>query len=63
MIGLMALIAPVYAVAIAIAIYFAIRVFVGRRKKQIQKDIGEGICAICHNKIVAGKCPNCDQVE
>jgi predicted amidophosphoribosyltransferase len=27
----------------------------------IQKSIGEGICAVCGEKIVKNKCPNCDK--
>jgi len=60
MIGMLPFIAPVYAVPIAIAIYFGIRVFVGRRKKQLQKAMGEGICATCGAKVANNKCPNCD---
>ena len=54
---------PIYAVIIAIAIYFGVRVFVGRRKKQIQKSIGEGICAVCGQRITENKCPNCDKMN
>jgi phosphate/sulfate permease len=60
MIGMMAILAPIYALIIAFLIYFAMKVFVGRRKKQIQKDMGEGICAICGAKIIENKCPKCD---
>ena len=60
MIGMLPFIAPVYAIVISVAIYFGVRVFVGRRKKQIQKAIGEGICAVCGQKIVNNKCPQCD---
>ena len=60
MIGMLPFIAPVYAVTIAVAIYFGMRVFVGRRKKQMQKAIGEGVCAVCGEQIVNKKCPNCD---
>lgn len=60
MIGLMALLAPVYALAIAVVMYFAIRVFVGRRKRQIQREVGQGICAVCGSPISDGKCPKCD---
>jgi len=59
MIGLLPFMAPVYAVIIAILIYFGIKVFVGRRKQMIQSDIGEGICADCGTKIINKKCPNC----
>lgn len=63
MIGMMPFIAPIYAVTIAIAIYFGVRVFVGRRKKQIQKSIGEGVCAVCGQRIIKNKCPNCDKTN
>jgi phosphate/sulfate permease len=60
MIGMLPFIAPVYAVVIAVAIYFGMRVFVGRRRKQIQKAMGEGMCAVCGQRIVNNKCPQCD---
>ena len=63
MIGMLPFIAPAYAVGIAIAIYFGIRVFVGRKKRLIKKDLGEGICALCGGKIVENKCPNCDRTN
>jgi hypothetical protein len=60
MIGMLPFIAPVYAIVISVSIYFGVRVFVGRRKKQIQKAVGEGICAVCGQRIVNKKCPQCD---
>ena len=62
MIGVMALpgMNLIYAALIAILLYFAIKVFVGRRKRQIQREIGQGICAVCGAKIAENKCPNCD---
>ena len=60
MIGMLPFIAPVYAVTIAVAIYFGMRVYVGRRKKQMQKAVGEGVCAGCGEQIVNKKCPKCD---
>jgi len=60
MIGMMAILAPIYALIIAILIYFAMKVFVGRRKRQIQREVGQGICAICGAKIIENKCPKCD---
>jgi phosphate/sulfate permease len=63
MIGMMPFIAPIYAVIIAVAIYFGVRVFVGRRKRQIQKSVGEGICAVCGQIIIKNKCPNCDKTN
>ena len=60
MIGMLPFIAPLYAVPIAITIYFGVRVLVGRRKKQMQKALGEGICVTCGGKIINKKCQNCD---
>ncbi|MEO9307148.1 MAG: hypothetical protein ABI342_02410 [Nitrososphaera sp.] len=60
MIGMMSVLAPIYALVIAILVYFGIKVFVGRKKRQIQKEIGQGICAVCGEKISDGKCPKCD---
>jgi Flp pilus assembly protein TadB len=60
MIGMMAFLPPIYALVIAVLIYFGIKVFVGRRKRQIQREIGQGICAVCGAKITGGKCPKCD---
>lgn len=62
MIGVMALpgMNLIYAILIAITLYFAMKVFVGRRKRQIQREVGQGICAVCGTKITENKCPNCD---
>jgi len=51
---------PVEAIGISIAIYFGIKIFVGRRKKFLDQKIGEGFCAECGEKIIDKKCPNCD---
>lgn len=62
LIGLMGVgLPPIYAIIISITIYFGIRIFVGRRKKMIERDIGEGICANCGSKIENKKCPICDR--
>ena len=46
--------------AISIAIFVGIKVLVGRRKKMLDKKIGEGFCVECGEKIIGKKCPNCD---
>ena len=62
LIGLIGIgLAPIYAIIISVVIYFGIRVFVGRRKLQIEKEIGEGFCAKCGSKIENQKCPICDR--
>lgn len=60
MMGMMAFLPPAIALVIAVLLYFGIRVFVGRRKRQIQKEVGHGICIVCGTKVVEGKCPKCD---
>jgi len=63
MIGMMAFLAPIFAVAIAVVTYFGIKSFVKWRKKQIQKALGEGMCANCGTKIVENKCPICNTTK
>lgn len=60
MVGLIPFIPIIYAVIIAISIYAGIKIFVGRRKKILDKKIGEGFCLECGEKIIGKKCPNCD---
>ena len=60
MVGLIPFIPIIYAVIIAISIYAGIKIFVGRRKKMLDKKIGEGFCLECGEKIMGKKCPNCD---
>ena len=63
MVGLIPFMAPVYAVIVVILMYFGIKVYVGKRRQAIQKDIGEGLCMECGSKIIEKKCPNCDHVK
>jgi|OM-RGC.v1.031986650 Flp pilus assembly protein TadB len=61
MIGLLGTgLALIYSVIIAVAIYVGIKVYVGRKNLKLRQEIPEGICAHCGNKIIQGKCPNCD---
>jgi len=62
LIGLMGVgLPPIYAIIISITLYFGIRIFIGRRKKMIEKDVGEGFCVKCGSKINNKKCPICDR--
>ena len=63
MIGLIPFMAPIYAALIVIVIYFGIKFYVGNRRKSIEKEIGEGICADCGSKISNQKCSNCNSVN
>ncbi len=60
MIGLTPFMAPVYAVIIVVLMYLGIKVYVGKRKQSIERDVGEGICMEWGSKIFNKKCPNCD---
>ncbi len=60
MIGLIPFIAPVYTAIIGILLYFGIKMYIGRKKRMIQEDLGQGICMECGFKIVGKRCPNCD---
>jgi len=60
MVGLLPFMAPIYATLIVIVMYFAIKIYTGRKKKAIEIDVGEGICADCGSKIVNRRCPNCN---
>ncbi len=45
---------------IGILLYFGIKVYVGRKRRMIEEDVGEGVCMECGFKIIDKKCPNCD---
>jgi len=60
MIGLIPFIAPIYAALIGILLYFGVKIYIGRKKKMIREDVGQGICMECGFKIIDNKCPNCD---
>jgi len=60
MIGLIPFMGAIYAAVIVAIMYFGIKVYVGKRKQSIERDVGEGICMECGSKIFNKKCPNCD---
>ncbi len=45
---------------IGILLYFGIKVYVGRKRRMIEEDVGEGVCMECGFKIIDKNCPNCD---
>jgi hypothetical protein len=49
-----------YSLPIGILLYFGIKIYVGKRKQSIQRDVGEGICMECGSRVFDKKCPNCD---
>ena len=50
----------IHGIGIGIALFFGIKAFVTYRQKSMKKQIGEGFCAECGEKIQHGRCPNCD---
>ena len=62
MLGLIQYLGPVYSAIIVIALYFGIKVYVGKKRQLIQQDVGEGICMECGTKIINKRCPNCDKL-
>ena len=63
MLGLIQYLGPAYSAIIVIALYFGIKVYVGKKRQLIEQDVGEGICMECGFKIVDKRCPNCDELE
>ena len=63
MIGLIPFMAPVYAVAIAIIMYFGIKFYVGRKRQMLAREIGEGVCADCGSQIYNKTCPECSSKD
>ena len=63
MLGLIQYLGPAYSAIIVIALYFGVKLYVGKKRQLIEKDVGEGICMECGSKITNKKCPNCDQLE
>ena len=63
MLALIQYLGPAYSAIIVIGLYFGIKIYVGKKRQLIQRDVGEGICMECGSKIVNKKCTNCDPVE
>lgn len=59
MVGLLPFMAPAYAAAIAILMYFGIKLYVGRRRRAIERGVGQGLCLDCGAKVTGGACPDC----
>ena len=63
MLALIQYLGPAYSAIIVIGLYFGIKIYVGKKRQLIQRDVCEGICMECGSKIVNKKCTNCDPVE
>ena len=63
MLALIQYLGPAYSAIIVIGLYFGIKIYVGKKRQLIQRDVGEGICMECGSKIINKKCTICDPVE
>ena len=63
MLALIQYLGPAYSAIIVIGLYFGIKIYVGKKRQLIQRDVGEGICMESGSKIVNKKCTNCDSGE
>ena len=63
MLALIQYLGPAYSAIIVIGLYFGIKIYVGKKRQLIQRDVGEGICMECGSKIINKKCTNCDSGE
>lgn len=59
--GLMPFVAPILAIIGAAAVFFGIKLYTERRRRDIMYDIGSGVCAECGSAIVGNQCPQCDR--
>ena len=63
MLGLIQYLGPAFSAIIVIGLYFGIKVYVGKKRKLIEQDVGEGLCMECGSKIIDKRCLNCDKFE
>ena len=63
MLALIQYLGPAYSAIIVIGLYFGIKIYVGKKRQLIQRDVGEGICMECGSKIINKKCTNRDSGE
>ena len=63
MIGLAPFVSIAAAAVIVTGMYFGIKVYVGRRRRSIEADVGEGLCMECGSRVSGGRCPACDGAD
>jgi len=63
MLALIQYLGPAYSAIIVIGLYFGIKIYVGKKRQLIQRDVGEGICMECGSKIINKRCTKCDSEE
>lgn len=49
----------VYAIGIGAALFFGMKMIAVRRQEGVEREVGEGLCAECGQRVVGGACPDC----
>ena len=62
-VGLLPFILPVYALAVAAAVFIGIKWYSEWRQRVILSEVGRGICAECGSAITGDKCLQCDGAD
>lgn len=52
-----------YALGIGAGIFFGLKAITISKQSHIKKQVGEGLCAECGEKVVKGRCPSCDSAN
>lgn len=61
--GLAPFIAPIYAMAVAAAVFLGIKAYAARRQSTMLKLAGLGFCAQCGSAVTEHGCPQCDRLD
>ena len=61
--GIIQYVPLLYSILIGSLLFFGIKLYVHRKRKMIENDVGEGLCMECGFKIIDKKCPNCDSED
>lgn len=48
-----------YAIGIGAALFFGMKMIAVRRQEAVDRQVGEGLCAECGQRVVGGACPEC----
>lgn len=48
-----------YAIGIGAALFFGMKAIAVRRQQGVERQVGEGLCAECGQRVVGGACPEC----
>lgn len=50
-----------YAIGIGAALFFGMKAVAVRRQQGVERQVGEGLCAECGQRVVGGACPECGE--